>query len=106
MIGYPSILFLSTLPMSYTLMCSAGGALISALYSQSSKTFTLNANDLTTSHGAHRAEMMEEQKSQEILNSAKYAFMNFHHRGRTTRRRTKPMYGKYLEEDFQNYDDE
>merc|ERR1719419_1550104 len=106
LVGYPGILLFSTLPLSYSFFCGFFVAGCGFLHNLRPGYHVITAEKLTTSHASHTQAMEEDMKAQEVINSANYAFMNFHHRGRTTRRRSKPMYGKFMEEDFSLGEDE
>jgi len=106
LLGYPSILLFSTLPLSYSFLFGFLGAGFATLHNSRPGYHLITAENLTTSHASHTQAMEEDMKAQEMINSANYAFMNFAHRGRTTRRRSKPMYGKFMEDDFSEAEDE
>merc|ERR1719419_174146 len=106
LVGYPGILLFSTLPLSYSFYCGFFVAGCGFLHNLRPGYHVITAEKLTTSHASHTQDMVEDMKAQEIINSANYAFMNFHHRGRTTRRRSKPMYGKFMEDDFSEAEDD
>merc|ERR1711920_549857 len=92
--------------VEYTAAFCVCGALVSCILNRAAGKLLIEADELLTTSAEHVRVLQEDQKAQETLNSAQYAFMNFHHRGRTTKRRTKPIYGKFMEEDFGDGEDE
>merc|ERR1719203_877389 len=94
------MLFTALPLIPYTTGCAACGALLAIACNRSGGKLLLAADDLRTTASEHDRGLREDQQVQELINSSQYAFMNFHHRGRTTKRRTKPIYGKFMEDDF------